>query len=101
MAPKTKFVPNYEIAVGLHKGHKVTKYNPDKVKPSRQSRVIIKLKIFFFWNKPFIAALNSFTYNSKTNMVNLYAIWFVKYLACNHTKRELSSCSKSVKIKEH
>jgi hypothetical protein len=45
MAPK-KFVPNYEIAVGLHKGHKVTKYKPDRLKPSRTSHVIILTRLF-------------------------------------------------------
>ena len=44
MAPKVKFVPNYEIAVGLHKGHKVTKFQPTKVRPSRQSHVINRKK---------------------------------------------------------
>ena len=40
MAPKSvKYVPNHEIAVGLHKGHKVTKFKPEKIRPSKQSHV--------------------------------------------------------------
>ena len=39
MSPKVKFVPNYEIAVGLHKGHKVTKYKPEKVKIFKETLI--------------------------------------------------------------
>jgi len=38
MAPKTKVSKNVEIAVGLNKGHKVTKYQPKRQRPSRVSR---------------------------------------------------------------
>lgn len=48
MAPKVKFVPNYEIAVGLHKGHKVTKFTPEKIRPSHQSHVSILLFVVNF-----------------------------------------------------
>ncbi len=41
MAPKTRVPQNLEIAVGLNKGHKKTKYQPKRQRPSRVSRVCI------------------------------------------------------------
>lgn len=37
---KEAFVPKYEIAAGLHKGRKIEKYVPKRIRPTRQTNVI-------------------------------------------------------------
>lgn len=38
-AAKEPFVPKYEIAAGLHKGRKLEKFVPKRVRPSRRVQV--------------------------------------------------------------
>ncbi|CAF0804023.1 unnamed protein product [Didymodactylos carnosus] len=37
MSTKKAFVPKYEISVGLHKGRKIEKFVPKKVRPTRRT----------------------------------------------------------------
>ena len=51
-APKTAkepFVPKYEIAAGLHKGRKLEKFVPKRVRPTRRTQVLIDYLFMFFF----------------------------------------------------
>jgi large subunit ribosomal protein L36e len=48
-APKTAkepFAPKYEIATGLHKGRKLEKFVPKRVRPTRRVQVQFHLLVF-------------------------------------------------------
>ncbi len=50
-APKTAkepFVPKYEIAAGLHKGRKLEKFVPKRVRPTRRTQVLMDYLFMFF-----------------------------------------------------
>jgi hypothetical protein len=77
MAPPVRKLPaNYELAVGGHKGHKVTKHKaekPFKQRPSRLSTVSIFFKFIFVLN-PLKENLQIKIKFRKINTLALYAI---------------------------
>ena len=44
---KEPFVPKYEIAAGLHKGRKLERFLPKRIRPTRRTQVLINNRLLF------------------------------------------------------